>query len=446
MNCNRRTLALAAAGLVSLPIVLSADELKQSAISSALSATTISGYIDTSAHWNLGTGNSSVGPAAFQGQGKSDGFNLDVVQLTIAKPLDESEWASGYRADFWFGPDADSLNTQSIYASGGKATQGDFAIRQAYIALRTPLGNGIDWKFGVFDTIIGYESLEAGNNPNYTRSYGHYIEPTTHTGVLGTYRFNDVFSLSAGVANTWGPVINERAQGPNGAVDPNAPVDAESYKTYMAAIAVTAPESWGWASGSTLYGGVINGFSSGVIDNVTSWYLGGTLNTPVTGLKAGVAFDYLDAHNFPSDGNSIWVAGLYASYQATEKLSFHVRGEYMNGEAPGDNLKLYELTTTLQYDLWKNVISRLEFRWDHCVSSPVDKQMFGGSTTSSWAGNTSEEPIEGSSGYYNGFNDYHENSVLVEDIIAGVGGSLPAPSDHARANAYLIALNLIYKF
>ena len=31
-------------------------------------------------------------------------------------------------------------------------------LRQAYIALRTPLGNGIDWKIGVFDTIVGYES------------------------------------------------------------------------------------------------------------------------------------------------------------------------------------------------------------------------------------------------------------------------------------------------
>ena len=32
------------------------------------------------------------------------------------------------------------------------------AIRQAYMTLRTPVGNGIDWKVGVWDTIIGYES------------------------------------------------------------------------------------------------------------------------------------------------------------------------------------------------------------------------------------------------------------------------------------------------
>ena len=51
--------------------------------------------------------------------------------------------------------------------------------------LRTPVGNGIDWKMGVFDTVIGYESNSDPLNPNYTRSYGYTIEPTTHTGILG---------------------------------------------------------------------------------------------------------------------------------------------------------------------------------------------------------------------------------------------------------------------
>jgi len=36
----------------------------------------------------------------------------------------------------------------------------------------------IDWKVGVFDTIIGMK-VDLGNNPNFTRSYGFNIEPTT---------------------------------------------------------------------------------------------------------------------------------------------------------------------------------------------------------------------------------------------------------------------------
>src|SRR5207253_9983943 len=135
--------------------------------------------------------------------------------------------------DLWMGPDANVLNTHS------GDTSADFAIRQAYVALRMPIGNGIDWKIGVFDSIIGYESVASPNNPNYTRSYGHSIEPQTHTGVLASYRFNDMVSASVGIANTVGPSINERAQGPN--LNVFGRTKSESYKTYMASVAVTAP-------------------------------------------------------------------------------------------------------------------------------------------------------------------------------------------------------------
>ena len=86
-----------------------------------------------------------------------------------------------------------------------------FAIQQAYIALRTPIGNGIDWKVGVFNSPIGYESFDAGNNPNYTRSWGYAVEPTSFTGVLGSYKINDQWSVSAGIANTANNMINGRA-------------------------------------------------------------------------------------------------------------------------------------------------------------------------------------------------------------------------------------------
>src|SRR6266498_3149356 len=158
MKFNKWTIGLAAVGVVSLASAAKADE-KLSVVQTALSSTTISGYVDTSAQWNFGTGNVDNPPYKFGGASKADGFNLDVVQLTIAKPLDESEWASGYRVDLWFGSDVNAFKTQS----GGAA---DLAIRQAYVALRTPVGNGIDWKIGVFDSIVGYVSVESGNSPN----------------------------------------------------------------------------------------------------------------------------------------------------------------------------------------------------------------------------------------------------------------------------------------
>jgi hypothetical protein len=385
MKFNKWTMGLAAVGVVSLTSVAQAEE-KMNAVSTALSGTTISGYVDTSMQWNLGTGTSTPAnpvaypPYAFGGASKADGFNLNVVQLTIAKALDESEWAAGYRADLWFGPDAVTLGSQ--YSGSG-----DMAIRQAYVALRTPVGNGIDWKVGVFDTVVGYETLESGNNPNYTRSYGFSIEPTTHTGVLGTYRVSDSIAASLGVANTFGPVVNGRSN----------PPQAESNKTVLGSLALTAPSDWGWIAGSSFYFGIVSGINTsggtpnGTTPNVptvpvygptalsgseTHYYSGLAMATPVTGLKVGACMDYAAAQNTAANsGNNVWVAGLYTSYQATEKLSLHGRGEYYTVDGPvlaGATLPAttsdyngYELTLTAQYDLWENVISRAEIRWDH---------------------------------------------------------------------------------
>ena len=37
--------------------------------------------------------------------------------------------------------------------------------------------------------------------------------------------------------------------------------------------------------------------------------------------------------------------------------------------------QVLDLTATVQYDLWKNVITRVEFRWDHSLN---DADAFGG--------------------------------------------------------------------
>jgi hypothetical protein len=72
----------------------------------------------------------------------------------------------------------------------------------------------------------------------------------------------------------------------------------------------------------------------------------------------------------------------YLSYQATEKLSFHARAEYFKEKGPilfaSTRAEVMALTGTIQYDLWKNVISRLEVRWDHSLN---DAALFGTGAT-----------------------------------------------------------------
>ena len=396
MKFNKWTMGLAAVGVVSLASAARADETKMSMVNTALSNTTLSGYVDTSAQWNLGSQNGVYGvygntPGyAYGGINKADGFNLNAVDLALDKPMDESPWAAGYHVELMAGPDVPTkFNVGGVALPGGvlgipggtvinttpavsQLTTPLVAIRQAYITLRTPVANSeIDWKVGVFDTIIGYESTSDPLNPNYTRSYGYSIEPTTHTGILGTYKVNDMLSFSAGVADSSnvGTVvqpINGRSQ-------------QESQKTYMGSVSFTAPDSAGFMKGATLNAGIIQSVGGTLAANAivplygtTSYYVGATVPTPMNALKVGAAFDYLDIHNahLAGGGNtdsSAMVYGLYANYQANDKLSFNGRAELLddhNAVTTG-SATVYEFTFTTQYQLWANVLSRVEFRWDH---------------------------------------------------------------------------------
>ena len=64
-------------------------------------------------------GDPNLPPYKFNSPNKADGFNLDVIQLRIDKPLDETDWAAGYRMDLWFGPDANALGTTSTGIDAG---------------------------------------------------------------------------------------------------------------------------------------------------------------------------------------------------------------------------------------------------------------------------------------------------------------------------------------
>src|SRR6185295_3720161 len=90
MKVRKWTWALAGAGLVNLPAFVIAEE-QPSPILTALSSTTISGYVDVSAHWNPGSDNANNPPPYLYNNNKSDGFNLNKVKLRIERPLDEAQ-------------------------------------------------------------------------------------------------------------------------------------------------------------------------------------------------------------------------------------------------------------------------------------------------------------------------------------------------------------------
>lgn len=389
MKMNQWTLGLAALGLVSLTSA-QAEEAKLVSLGTALSATTISGYVDTSAVWNPGTGNANPAPYAFN-SGKHDGFNVDLVDLKIEKLIDPSvPWSAGYTVDTLWGPDANAVTTAG-------ASSFDEHLRQAYIDLSIPVGNTPDIKIGRFDTILGYEGTDAYANPNWTRSYGYSFEPTEHTGVLVHYKVFEPLAVDAGVADTATTgLINQRS------------TRAESHMSYLGRVTLTAPDSWGFLAKDALVGAIDTGSSSFAGEDRTHLYGGANINTPLKDLVVGIGYDavfnndvtYKDAgaadatsHN---TGYSTALAG-YLSYKVTEKLTTAVRLDYGRGAALGamtaannnanptlDFHKVMALTGTISYDLWANVLTRLEVRWDHALdhSRPFgDADFTGGPAT-----------------------------------------------------------------
>jgi len=380
MKFNQWTLALAGVGIISLGSVAQAEE---HSIITALSSVTLSGYVDTSASWWMGTQKDEAGRPSrglpgrsFDGADKQDGFNLHAVKLVLEKPLgDATSWSAGYKADLVFGPDANYYGT---LLNGGAAQGGGFgnndevAVKQAYVALRAPVGNGLDLKMGVWDTIVGYEFFESGSNPNFSRSYGYFIEPTHHTGLLASYKITDMFSATAGIANAYVGGINDRAI-------------TESKKTYMAALTVTLPESTGAMQNSVISIGYVGGQPGsttvpGQLHDTRNYYAGITLNTPLEGLQVGAAWDYREngAGITPTGtSNDAYAVALYVSY-GMDKWKLNLRADYTQAtdgtfynaalqNGVSDRNELGSITGTLDYSLWENVLTRLEVRYDRAL-------------------------------------------------------------------------------
>ncbi len=384
MKMNKWTLALLGLGAITLPSVLQADEapVKMSPIQTALSSTTLSGYVDTTASWKFGTGNANMPGRVYDGPDTQDGFNMNVVSLTLDKPLDETQWAAGWHAQMLFGPFAAKRGTGLANpianptpppATVPASTVTEFAFNEAYVALRVPIGTGLDLKVGQFGTYNGFEAFDTYKDPNWSRSYGFYIETSAHTGISASYKVNDMISLMAGVGNT-GPFSSQI----------NAKSSVESSKAYLAMATFTAPASFGFAKGASISAGYTVGPANGANSpKVNQIYVGGSIPTPLKDLSLGVAYDY--TANIVGQSTYAEAIALYAIYAATEKLKFNTRLDYATGSngsfgytslsTAHPRNELFSATLTTEYALWKNVLSRAELRWDHSLTG---EKIYGG--------------------------------------------------------------------
>ena len=347
MKMNKWTMALAAAGVVSLSSVAQAQEAAGGAEALAAS-TTVSGYISTSY-----TAMSDNGHGKTFRESTNDKFALDVVSLSISNgDLGSDTGSAAYNLELWLGPAASDINT------GDDGTNGDVALMEANIELLASFGEqDVKLTVGQFGTTVGAETYSYGDdadgnpvNAFHQRSVGFAIEPTHHTGVKAETTLGGL-DVTLGIANS-----NQSAQTNNG----------QGSNALLTGVSHTLGSGTGWFEGTTLtYGGVHDAEVSATAE-ATNHYFGLTKEI-VTGLTYSLAWDIREEDD-AADSN---IVGHYLSYPlggGTLNVRFehgNVNAIDLDADGTDENADgLESLSVGYDYPIWTGVTSRVEFRQD----------------------------------------------------------------------------------
>lgn len=323
-------------------------------------------YIESGATFSLRGGSEGVPGATSNGWTNTtrlydinQGFTFNMAEFSIKRDPDEAfPFGGGVVLTAGF----DSRKNHSI----GILRDDDdsfpfrntpwFDLQEAYISARIPIGNGPVVKVGKFVTLLGYEVIESPLNLNYSRGYLFSLAiPLTTTGGLVSYSFNDWLSAQAGVVLGWDR-SNTDNSGPSG----------------TGQIALTPTKDLTTAL-NFIVGPEISGDK-----NPVRWVVDLTANyTGISNLTLGFNFDYGSQANdvfLTSQGidkRAQWYGiAAYAAYDFLKDFRVALRQEWFNDvdgvrTATVDGVTLFSTTATLQYNIWKGLFARGEYRHDN---------------------------------------------------------------------------------
>ena len=140
----------------------------------------------------------------------------------------------------------------------------------------------------------------------------------------------------------------------------------------MGDVSLTAPDSWGWVKGGTLYWVPSTLIIPALLVRQVSMLAPQCRHRWLRSNLAGLLI--ILTTTMPGQAIRAMTVNMdiavYGTYQASDKLSLNFRGE-AKFECNLSSMALATLKSSrppLQYNLWANVLSRIEFRWDHAES------------------------------------------------------------------------------
>lgn len=277
----------------------------------SMSEITLSGFAQASYFYNTDN------PADRMSDGylwntKHNSFSINKVKLTLAsKPAERSgeTWDAGFRASMMWGEDGPPLNT-------GRNLSGLDTLREAYVDVNLPIGDGLIIKAGQLISLLNFESGDGGAaNPNFSQGFQWwYTGNGPSAGVQADYQ-----------ATEW---MNVKARVQNGLYA--GPIDNNQGKTFLGSLGFTPTEkTWFNVIGFA-------GEESATLDLHGASLLAGTKLGDK--LNLGFEFDYFHL-DLPVGTSDVWSVGSWIWYDLTEKFGVALRGEYL-ADSDGNGLLL----------------------------------------------------------------------------------------------------------
>jgi hypothetical protein len=311
---------------------------------------------------------------------KAESLQFDAVDLAVTRATDGTKpFDIGFTIEQLYGYDGAYIHSNGLTIQGpthiGLAAhpKDQYDLNQANFVLSFgKIGNGLSIEGGKFDTLLGYEVIDAPVNPLFSHSFIFDEEPFTHTGLIATYNLTDPsgptpFTATAGFTRGWDQATRDN----NGSIDYTGQLKYTVTGKYSILLnVITGDES---ASGPQ------DGWRTVIDSNGTYTYS----DQLTFGFNGMYAFQAQTKNGGFGGGTGQWFGtALYASYKLSDNFTFNARAEWfddMNGAAPtqlGDantNIpnQFYEVTLgvtihPLPSDQYLSGLAiRPEGRWDY---------------------------------------------------------------------------------
>ena len=311
---------------------------------------TFGGWVESGVYTNS-HGKRDNGPVHLANKRRND-FQMKQLYLFGEKEMNTRrgfDW--GGRVDLAYGTDYKLMQTlDGTFDSDWGVNRSGYGMA-AYQLFGTLGYQDLSVKFGKFATPIGWEAVASKDNFFYSHSLCFTIEPTSHTGIFGTFDVSDRLSISAG----WTTGLDSSFKNP----DDNSAMLAGV--TYLLSDYATL---YYWINAGKQYNGKTTLHDDFFIQSLCfEWVLTNR-------------FTYVLQYNLRNDNaqgggarNSAYGINNHLLYKLTDKLSAGTRVEWLRdnmGAIDPDASDYGQVTFGLRWDPTEFLSIRPEVRYDWC--------------------------------------------------------------------------------